>query len=84
MAVAVEVALPIAFQLEPGLGLTVPPPVRAFPFMSQIEAWPLFAFCHRMSERLSPLKSPSGVSVTTSVVYPYIYGELDRARRGSV
>ena len=31
----------LACQLDPGLGLTVPPPIRLFPFISQIEAWPL-------------------------------------------
>ena len=31
----------IACQLAPGLGLTGPPPAIAFPFISQIEAWPL-------------------------------------------
>jgi hypothetical protein len=30
-----------ARQLGPGLGLTGPPPINVFPFMSQIEAWPL-------------------------------------------
>jgi hypothetical protein len=28
-------------QLGPGLGLTGPPPAIVFPFISQIEAWPL-------------------------------------------
>src|ERR1700722_8182731 len=51
--------LPIAFQLGPGLALTAPPPIKLFPFISQTEAWPL-AFCHRMSERLSPSKAPPG------------------------
>jgi hypothetical protein len=37
--------VPPAFQFGPGLGLTTPPPVLVFWFMSQIEAWPL-AFCH--------------------------------------
>jgi hypothetical protein len=32
---------PTARQLGPGLGLTGPPPIRVFPFMSQIEVWPL-------------------------------------------
>jgi len=31
----------IAFQLDPGLGLTVPPPVTLVPFISQIAVWPL-------------------------------------------
>jgi hypothetical protein len=30
-----------ARQLGPGLELTGPPPINVFPFMSQIEAWPL-------------------------------------------
>ena len=30
-----------ARQLDPGLGLTGPPPIKVFPFISQIEAWPL-------------------------------------------
>jgi hypothetical protein len=30
-----------ACQLGPGLGLTGPPPIKVFPFISQIEAWPL-------------------------------------------
>src|SRR6202020_1125052 len=50
--------VPTANQLGPGLGLTGPPPIKVFPFISQIEAWPLLAFCHRMSEWLSLLKSP--------------------------
>ena len=32
------------------------------PFISQIAAWPL-AFCHRMSEKPSPLKSPVPIAV---------------------
>src|ERR1700722_10028772 len=32
--------------------------MRLFPFISQIEAWPVLVFCHRMSERPSLLKSP--------------------------
>jgi hypothetical protein len=32
---------PIACQLGPGLGATGPPPAIVFPFISQIEAWPL-------------------------------------------
>ena len=55
--------VPIAFQLGPGLGLTVPPPVSVVPFISQIEAWPVFAFCHRRSEWPSLLKSPVPISV---------------------
>jgi hypothetical protein len=39
------------------LGLTAPLSIKVFPFISQIEAWPLVVFCHRMSERPSPLKS---------------------------
>src|ERR1700675_3500526 len=50
--------VPIAFQAGPGLGLTAPPPINVFPFISQIEAWPVLVFCHRMSELPSPLKSP--------------------------
>ena len=30
-----------ARQLDPGLALTAPPPIRLLPFISQIEAWPL-------------------------------------------
>ena len=33
------------------------------PFISQIETWPLLAFCHRMSEWPSPLKSPVPTAV---------------------
>jgi hypothetical protein len=54
---------PTARQLGPGLGFTGPPPIKVFPFMSQIEAWPVLAFCHRMSELPSPLKSPVPISV---------------------
>src|ERR1700733_8034142 len=50
--------VPTAFQVGPGLGLTGPPPIKVFPLISQIEAWPLLVFCHRMSEWLSLLKSP--------------------------
>ena len=32
---------PTARQLGPGLRLTGPPPINVFPFISQIEAWPL-------------------------------------------
>ena len=32
---------PIACQLGPALALTAPPPMIVFPFMSQIEVWPL-------------------------------------------
>ncbi len=49
--------VPTAFQLAPGLGVTVPPPIGVVPFISQIDACPL-AFCHRMSEWPSSLKSP--------------------------
>src|SRR5258707_15166681 len=38
---------PMARQLDPGLGLTAPPPIRLVSLISQIEAWPL-AFCHRI------------------------------------
>jgi hypothetical protein len=40
------------------LGLTSPPAVKVLAFISQIEAWPVFVFCHRMSEEPSLLKSP--------------------------
>ena len=59
---SVKSPVPIAFQLGPGLGLTGPPPIRLFPFMSQTAAWPL-AFRHRMSEWPSWLKSPVPISV---------------------
>ena len=59
MAVAVEVAgsdrVPSS---APDWGSTVPPPIKLFPFISQIATWPLLVFCHRMSEWPSPLKSP--------------------------
>jgi hypothetical protein len=32
---------PTARQLDPGLGLTAPPPITFVPFISQTEAWPL-------------------------------------------
>ena len=32
---------PMARQLGPGLGPTSPPPAMVFPFISQIEVWPL-------------------------------------------
>src|SRR3984957_13233880 len=51
--------VPIAFQLGPGFGLAGPPPSKLFPFISQIETWPLLVFCHRMSsEKPSSVKSP--------------------------
>ena len=50
MAVVIEIAgSDRASKLGPGLGLTGPPPTRVLPFMSQIEAWPVLVFCHRMS-----------------------------------
>jgi hypothetical protein len=33
----------IAFQLGPGLGITGPPPIKLFPFISRIEAWLKFS-----------------------------------------
>src|ERR1700727_1414937 len=60
---SVKSPVPIAFQAGPGLGLTGPPPIKVFLFISQIEAWPVLAFCHRMSELPSPLKSPVPISV---------------------
>ena len=44
MTVAIEIAVPIAFQAGPGLGLTGPPPTKVLPFISQIETWPLLVF----------------------------------------
>ena len=38
LAVAIEIAGSTARQLGPGLGLTAPPPIKVFPFISQIEA----------------------------------------------
>jgi hypothetical protein len=35
---------PTACQLGPGLGLMGPPPIKLFPFISKIEAWPLLVF----------------------------------------
>ncbi len=32
---------PTACQLGPGMALTTPPPTRVFPFISQIETWPV-------------------------------------------
>jgi hypothetical protein len=49
---------PTANQLGPGLALTGPPPISLFPFISQIETWPVLVFCHEMSEWPSLLKSP--------------------------
>ena len=49
---------PTALQLDPRLGLTAPLPIKVFPFISQIETWPLLVFWKRMSEWPSPLKSP--------------------------
>src|ERR1700733_5018598 len=51
---ALKSPVPTARQLGPGLELTAPPPTRLFPFVSQIEAWPL-VFCHRISEWTSAL-----------------------------
>src|ERR1700733_5683495 len=51
--------VPTAFQLGPGLTEPAgPPPIFVVPSISQIEAWPLTVFCHRMSEFPSWLKSP--------------------------
>jgi hypothetical protein len=36
--------VPIAFHSGPGLGLTGPPPTKAFTAMSQIVAWPVLVF----------------------------------------
>src|ERR1700722_6022687 len=55
---SVKSPIPTAFQAGPGLGLTGPPPIKLLPFISQIEAWPVLVFCHRMSAWPSPLKSP--------------------------
>ena len=57
-AVLVEIAGPDRLPAGPGLGLTGPPPIKLFPFISQIETWPVLAFCHRMSDWPSSLKSP--------------------------
>ncbi len=57
-AVAVEIAGPDGMKTRPGIGLTGPPPIRVFPLISQIEAWPVLAFRHRMSDWPSSLKSP--------------------------
>ena len=35
---------PTALQLDPRLGLTAPLPIKVFPFISQIETWPLLVF----------------------------------------
>ena len=43
-----------ARQLDPGLGLTGPPPIRVLLFMPQMEAWPLPRFekrCRRSHRR---------------------------------
>src|SRR3984957_5643057 len=51
--------VPMACQLVPGLGLTGPPPTKAFPFISQTETWPVLLFWKRMSsEKPSWVKSP--------------------------
>jgi DNA modification methylase len=42
----------MACQLVPGLGLTDPPPTKAFPFISQTETWPVLLFWKRMSSHL--------------------------------
>jgi hypothetical protein len=44
MVVLIKSPVPIAFQTGPGLGLTSPPPIRWFPFISQIETCPLLVF----------------------------------------
>src|ERR1700729_3755380 len=62
----VKSPVPIAFQAVPGFGLTGPPPVMLFPFISQTEACPVFVFCHRMSERPSSLKSPVPIAFQVS------------------
>ena len=49
MAVVIKSPVPTARQLSPGLGLTGPPPTKLLPLISQIEAWPVLVFCHRMS-----------------------------------
>ena len=54
--------VPIAFQAGPGLGLTGPPPMSLFPFISQIETWPVLVFWKRMSEKPSSLKSPAPIA----------------------
>ena len=54
MAVAIEIASSDRFpSWARDWGSTVPPPMTLVPFISQTAAWP-FAFCHRMSEKLSP------------------------------
>src|ERR1700722_15714564 len=53
--------VPIAFQAGPGLGLTGPPPMSLFPFISQIETWPVLVFWKRMSEKPASLKSPAPI-----------------------
>ena len=63
-AVAVEIAGPDRSPSSArDWGVTAPPPIKLFPFISQIEAWPVLAFCHRMSEWPSLLKSPAPISV---------------------
>ena len=42
----------MACQLVPGLGLTDPPPTKAFPFISRTETWPVLLFWKRMSSDL--------------------------------
>ena len=54
----VKSPVPIACQAGPGLMVEAPPPINLFPFISQIETWPVFVFCQRMSESPSLLKSP--------------------------
>src|ERR1700722_20993231 len=39
------------------------PEPKVVPFISQTEAWPVFVFCHRMSELPSSLKSPVPASI---------------------
>ena len=59
MAVVVEIARSDRF---PSSARDWGSPARrrssVFPFISQIETWPVLVFCHRMSARPSPLKSP--------------------------
>ena len=43
--------------------MTTPPPIKLFPLIFQIEAWPVMVFCQRMSELPSRLKSPVPISV---------------------
>jgi hypothetical protein len=54
MAIMIEIAGSDRFPTRPG----VPPPIKAFLFMSQMAACPL-VFCHRMSEWPSPKNVPA-------------------------